>query len=99
MPPPQPSPRGGGENKLHRPVQRPRMTSGSDDKAQEPSPALCQTEREEVATEQSYPRSTHSSLTMRCEDITEASDFRHLSTVSGIAVDLRYAGVKHFVGR
>ena len=35
---------------------------------------------------------------MRCEDISSNSDFRHLSTIEHIAVDLRYAGVDNFVG-
>lgn len=35
---------------------------------------------------------------MRCEDIATSTDFRHLSTVDGIAVDLRYAGTDNFVG-
>jgi zinc D-Ala-D-Ala dipeptidase len=36
---------------------------------------------------------------MRCEDIRSNPDFRHLSTVEGIAVDLRYASTNNFVGR
>ncbi|GAB3772099.1 hypothetical protein GCM10028796_42050 [Ramlibacter monticola] len=36
---------------------------------------------------------------MRCEDIASNPDFRHLSSIEGIAVDLRYAGVNNFVGR
>ncbi|HSI55251.1 MAG: M15 family metallopeptidase [Ramlibacter sp.] len=36
---------------------------------------------------------------MRCEDIASNPDFRRLSAVQGIAVDLRYAGVNNFVGR
>jgi zinc D-Ala-D-Ala dipeptidase len=36
---------------------------------------------------------------MRCEDIAANPDFRHLSTIDGLAVDLRYAGVDNFVGR
>jgi D-alanyl-D-alanine dipeptidase len=36
---------------------------------------------------------------MRCEDIASNPEFRHLSTIEGIAVDLRYAGVNNFVGR
>ena len=36
---------------------------------------------------------------MRCEDIASHPDFRHLSTLEGIAVDLRYAGIDNFVGR
>ena len=36
---------------------------------------------------------------MRCEDIASHPDFRHLSTLEGVAVDLRYAGENNFVGR
>lgn len=36
---------------------------------------------------------------MRCEDIASNADFRRLSTVRGIAVDLRYASTDNFVGR
>jgi D-alanyl-D-alanine dipeptidase len=36
---------------------------------------------------------------VRCEDISSQQDFRHLSTIPGIAVDLRYASVDNFVGR
>ena len=36
---------------------------------------------------------------MRCEDIASHTQFRHLSTLPGIAVDLRYVGVNNFVGR
>jgi D-alanyl-D-alanine dipeptidase len=36
---------------------------------------------------------------MRCEDVASHPDFRRLSTIAGIAVDLRYAGVDNFVGR
>lgn len=36
---------------------------------------------------------------MRCEDIASHPDFRPLSSIAGIAVDLRYAGVRNFVGR
>lgn len=36
---------------------------------------------------------------MRCEDVASHADFRHLSTLEGIAVDLRYAGADNFVGR
>ncbi|MGZ8259597.1 MAG: M15 family metallopeptidase [Caldimonas sp.] len=36
---------------------------------------------------------------MDCEDIASHSDFRRLSTVAGIAVDLRYASPHNFVGR
>lgn len=36
---------------------------------------------------------------VRCEDIPSHCDFRHLSTVPGIAVDLRYASDSNFVGR
>lgn len=33
------------------------------------------------------------------EDIAGSADFRHLSTIAGIAVDLRYAGPNNFIGR
>lgn len=36
---------------------------------------------------------------MRCEDIARHPHFRRLSSIAGIAVDLRYAGVRNFVGR
>ncbi|HTJ03996.1 MAG TPA: M15 family metallopeptidase [Caldimonas sp.] len=36
---------------------------------------------------------------MRCEDIASHGDFRRLATIAGVAVDLRYAGVRNFVGR
>jgi D-alanyl-D-alanine dipeptidase len=36
---------------------------------------------------------------MRCEDIASHADFRHLSSVTNVAVDLRYAGPRNFVGR
>jgi zinc D-Ala-D-Ala dipeptidase len=36
---------------------------------------------------------------MRCEDIHSHPDFRCLSSIPGIAVDLRYAGPHNFVGR
>lgn len=36
---------------------------------------------------------------MRCEDISSSPAFRHLSTLEGLAVDLRYAGSNNFVGR
>jgi D-alanyl-D-alanine dipeptidase len=35
---------------------------------------------------------------MRCEDIASNPDFRPLSTIPGIAVDLRYAGTDNFIG-
>jgi len=35
---------------------------------------------------------------MRCEDIASNPDFRRLSTLPEIAVDLRYAGPRNFVG-
>ena len=38
-------------------------------------------------------------MTVRCEDIACDATFRRLSTIPGIAVDLRYAGVDNFVGR
>ncbi len=36
---------------------------------------------------------------MRCEDIASHTDFRELSSIRDLAVDLRYAGVRNFVGR
>jgi D-alanyl-D-alanine dipeptidase len=39
------------------------------------------------------------SLTVASEDIAGSPEFRHLSTIEGIAVDLRYAGANNFVGR
>ncbi|MBS0447706.1 MAG: M15 family metallopeptidase [Proteobacteria bacterium] len=36
---------------------------------------------------------------MRCEDIASHPDFRPLSAIAGIAIDLRYAGPHNFVGR
>jgi D-alanyl-D-alanine dipeptidase len=36
---------------------------------------------------------------MRCEDIASHADFRRLSDIRGIAVDLRYASRDNFVGR
>jgi D-alanyl-D-alanine dipeptidase len=39
------------------------------------------------------------SNTIRSEDIASSPDFRHLSTIAGIAVDLRYASPDNFVGR
>ena len=36
---------------------------------------------------------------MRCEDVALPSQFRHLSAITDIAVDLRYAGTNNFVGR
>ena len=38
-------------------------------------------------------------MTIRCEDIASHGDFRRLATIAGVAVDLRYAGVRNFVGR
>jgi D-alanyl-D-alanine dipeptidase len=35
---------------------------------------------------------------MRCEDIASHPEFRRLSDIPGIAVDLRYAGPRNFVG-
>ncbi|WP_426192378.1 M15 family metallopeptidase [Massilia sp. DWR3-1-1] len=37
--------------------------------------------------------------TMASEDIAASGQFRHLSTIAGIAVDLRYASADNFVGR
>jgi D-alanyl-D-alanine dipeptidase len=36
---------------------------------------------------------------MRCEDIASHPDFRRLSSIREVAVDLRYAGLRNFVGR
>lgn len=36
---------------------------------------------------------------MRCEDIATHPQFRALSSISGVAVDLRYVGPRNFVGR
>jgi D-alanyl-D-alanine dipeptidase len=36
---------------------------------------------------------------MRCEDIASHPDFRRLSTIPEVVVDLRYAGLRNFVGR
>jgi D-alanyl-D-alanine dipeptidase len=36
---------------------------------------------------------------MRCEDIGAHAGFRRLSEIAGIAVDLRYASERNFVGR
>jgi zinc D-Ala-D-Ala dipeptidase len=38
-------------------------------------------------------------MVIRCEDIISHPAFRRLSTISGIAVDLRYASDRNFVGR
>jgi D-alanyl-D-alanine dipeptidase len=38
-------------------------------------------------------------LTVASEDIAGSEEFRHLSSIAGIAVDLRYAGPNNFVGR
>ena len=38
-------------------------------------------------------------LTVASEDIAASAQFRHLSSIAGIAVDLRYAGPHNFVGR
>ena len=37
--------------------------------------------------------------TVASEDIAGSEEFRHLSTIEGIAVDLRYASADNFVGR
>jgi D-alanyl-D-alanine dipeptidase len=39
------------------------------------------------------------SLTVASEDIAGSPEFRHLSTIGGIAIDLRYASPNNFVGR
>jgi D-alanyl-D-alanine dipeptidase len=36
---------------------------------------------------------------MRCEEIALHPDFRPLSSIAGVAVDLRYVGPRNFVGR
>ena len=36
---------------------------------------------------------------MRCEDIASHPGFRRLSSIPQVAVDLRYAGLRNFVGR
>lgn len=36
---------------------------------------------------------------MHCEDIASHPDFRRLSRIDGVAVDLRYAGPRNFTGR
>ena len=43
--------------------------------------------------------STTGSLTIASEDIAGDPEFRHLSTIGGIAVDLRYATPNNFIGR
>jgi D-alanyl-D-alanine dipeptidase len=40
-----------------------------------------------------------SGSTLASEDIAASAAFRHLSTIAGIEVDLRYAGPNNFVGR
>jgi zinc D-Ala-D-Ala dipeptidase len=42
---------------------------------------------------------TGSSLTIASEDIAGDPEFRHLSSIAGIAVDLRYATADNFTGR
>jgi len=39
------------------------------------------------------------SRTIRSEEIPGSADFRHLSSIAGIGVDLRYATADNFVGR
>ena len=36
---------------------------------------------------------------IRCEDINTHADFRPLSSIDGVRVDLRYAGTNNFAGR
>ena len=36
---------------------------------------------------------------IRCEEVASSADFRHLSRLPGVALDLRYAGTDNFVGR
>ena len=38
-------------------------------------------------------------LTVASEDIAGSPEFRHLDSIAGIRVDLRYAGANNFVGR
>jgi len=38
-------------------------------------------------------------LTLASEDVAGSPDFRHLSSIAGIRVDLRYASADNFVGR
>jgi D-alanyl-D-alanine dipeptidase len=38
-------------------------------------------------------------MRLRCEDIASHTEFRHLSVIPDITVDLRYASVRNFVGR
>ena len=38
-------------------------------------------------------------MSIRCEDVFSHPEFRSLSTLPGIVVDLRYASVRNFVGR
>lgn len=38
-------------------------------------------------------------MTIRCEDVASHPDFRRLASITGIDVDLRYAGMRNFVGR
>ena len=37
--------------------------------------------------------------TIRNEDVPSSPDYRHLSSIAGIAIDLRYATPDNFVGR
>jgi zinc D-Ala-D-Ala dipeptidase len=37
--------------------------------------------------------------TLLCEQIAKSKDFRHLSTIASVRVDLRYASVDNFMGR
>jgi len=39
------------------------------------------------------------SLTVASEDIAGSPEFRHLTSIAGIAIDLRYASSNNFVGR
>jgi len=41
---------------------------------------------------------TTSTITLPCEDIASHADFRRLCDIPGVAVDLRYAGARNFVG-
>jgi zinc D-Ala-D-Ala dipeptidase len=37
--------------------------------------------------------------TLHCEDIAQSSEFRHLSTIADIRIDLRYASANNFMAR
>lgn len=39
------------------------------------------------------------SMTVSIDEIADCSEFRHLASIAGIAVDLRYASADNFIGR